>query len=162
MVFSRSRAWGSAVALLVLVGFSNTFYLTQVSTFLQEHVPDRLRGRVLSLYSLCWNLLPMGGLLAGVLAAAVDARFAVLFGGVMVPRTRCSCSRPGACARSRSRRLKKAQLFRWRPRPPCLVGGELIAPTIVVCGGPDMAPALPHREYASRATFGRRLAAGPL
>ena len=72
------------MALLVLVGFSNTFYLTHISTFLQEHVPDRLRGRVLSLYSLCWNLLPMGGLLAGALAAAVDARFAVLFGGIMV------------------------------------------------------------------------------
>jgi hypothetical protein len=38
----------------------------------------------MSLYSLCWNLLPLGGLLAGALAAAVDARFAVLFGGLMV------------------------------------------------------------------------------
>jgi hypothetical protein len=47
-------------------------------------VPDHLRGRVLSLYSLCWNLLPIGGLLAGVLAAAVDARFAILFGGGVV------------------------------------------------------------------------------
>src|SRR5258706_142838 len=49
-----------------------------------------------------------------------------------------------------------------RPRSPCLVGRESTAPTIVVCGGPDMAPALPHREYASRATFGRRLTAGPV
>src|SRR5207245_1869675 len=47
-------------------------------------VPDHLRGRVTSLYSRCWNLLPLGGLLAGALAAAVDARFAVLFGGAMV------------------------------------------------------------------------------
>jgi MFS family permease len=66
------------------VGFSNTFYLTQVSTHLQQAVPDHLRGRVMSLYALCWNLLPLGGLLGGVLAAAVDARFAVLFGGAMV------------------------------------------------------------------------------
>ena len=50
----------------------------------QQKVPDELRGRVLSLYSLCWNLLPLGGLLAGVLAAAVNARFAVLVGGAMV------------------------------------------------------------------------------
>jgi hypothetical protein len=47
-------------------------------------VPDHLRGRVMSLYSLCWNLMPLGGLLAGVLAALVDARFAVLVGGGMV------------------------------------------------------------------------------
>jgi hypothetical protein len=62
----------------------DAFYLTQVSTFIQQGVPDHMRGRVLSLYSLCWNLLPLGGLLSGVFAAAVDARFAVLFGGGMV------------------------------------------------------------------------------
>jgi MFS family permease len=84
MVFSMARGLWLAVPVLVLVGFANTFYLTQVSTFLQQHVPDRLRGRVLSLYSLCWNLMPLGGLLAGALAAAVNARFAVLVGGAMV------------------------------------------------------------------------------
>src|SRR3989475_239609 len=67
-----------------LIGFANTFYLTQVSTFIQSNVPDRLRGRVLSIYALCWNLLPLGGLIGGALAAAVDARFAVAFGGAMV------------------------------------------------------------------------------
>jgi MFS family permease len=84
MAFSQSPTMGVAMPLLALVGFSNTFYLTQVSTFIQQRVPDQLRGRVLSLYSLCWNLLPIGGLLSGVLAAAVDARFAILFGGGMV------------------------------------------------------------------------------
>jgi MFS family permease len=84
IVFARAPAMGLALAALVLVGFSNTFYLTQVSTYLQREVPDQLRGRVLSLYALCWNLSPLGGLLAGVLAAAVDARFAVLLGGAMV------------------------------------------------------------------------------
>ena len=84
IVFSFSPGMGLALPVLVLVGFCNTFYLMQVSTFLQQKVPDYLRGRVMSLYSLCWNLLPLGGLLAGALAAAVDARFAVLFGGAMV------------------------------------------------------------------------------
>jgi MFS family permease len=69
---------------LVLVGFTNTVYLTQVSTFLQEKVPDHFRGRVMSIYALCWNLLPLGGLLGGLLAAMVDARFAVLVGGAVV------------------------------------------------------------------------------
>jgi len=84
IVFSRSQAMWLALSVLVLVGFCNTFYLMQVNTYLQQHVPDHLRGRVMSLYSLCWNLLPLGGLLAGALAAAVDARFAVMFGGAMV------------------------------------------------------------------------------
>ena len=84
MIFSTSPSMTMALGMLVLVGFANTFYLTQVSTFIQSNVPDRLRGRVLSIYSLCWNLLPLGGLIGGVLAAAVNARFAVAFGGAMV------------------------------------------------------------------------------
>src|SRR5439155_1200271 len=84
MMFSRSPGMGLAMPMLALVGFCSTFYLTHVTTIIQQKVPDHLRGRVLSLYSLCWNLLPLGGLLAGALAAAVDARFAVLVGGAMV------------------------------------------------------------------------------
>jgi len=84
MIFSTSPGMTMALGMLVLVGFANTFYLTQVSTFIQSNVPDRLRGRVLSIYALCWNLLPLGGLIGGVLAAAVNARFAVAFGGAMV------------------------------------------------------------------------------
>jgi MFS family permease len=84
VMFSRAPWMGLAMACLLVVGFSNTFYLTQVSTFVQQHVPDHLRGRVMSLYALCWNLLPLGGLVGGALAAAVDARFAVMLGGVLV------------------------------------------------------------------------------
>jgi predicted MFS family arabinose efflux permease len=84
VAFSRAPGLGLAMPLLACVGFSNTFYLTQVSTQLQQTVPDRLRGRVMSLYSLCWNLLPIGGLLGGVLASLVDARFAVAVGGALV------------------------------------------------------------------------------
>jgi MFS family permease len=84
MIFSTSPSMAMGLGMLVLVGFANTFYLTQVSTFVQSNVPDRLRGRVLSIYSLCWNLLPLGGLIGGALAAVVNARFAVAFGGAMV------------------------------------------------------------------------------
>jgi MFS family permease len=84
MAFAGSPAMGPALPALVLVGFTNTFYLTQVTTLVQEIVPDRLRGRVMSLYALCWNLMPLGGLLAGVLAAAAGARVAVATGGAMV------------------------------------------------------------------------------
>lgn len=84
MVFSRATAMGPAMGILTVVGFCSTFYLTQVTTFLQSNVPDHLRGRVMSIYSLCWNLLPLGGLLGGALAAAVSARFAVLLGGGLV------------------------------------------------------------------------------
>jgi MFS family permease len=83
-VFSASTSLGVALAVLAGVGFCNTFYLIQVQTFLQANVPDHLLGRVMSIYSLCWNLLPLGGLLGGALAAAVSARFAVRLGGALV------------------------------------------------------------------------------
>jgi MFS family permease len=83
-IFSQARGLGLALPVLAGVGFTNTFYLTQVSTHLQQAVPDHLRGRVMGLYALCWNLLPLGGLVGAVLAAAVSARFAVLVGGAMV------------------------------------------------------------------------------
>jgi MFS family permease len=73
-----------ALPMLAVVGFSNTFYLTQVSTFIQQNVAEQFRGRVLSIYSLCWNVMPLGGLLAGALAAAFDARVAVFAGGALV------------------------------------------------------------------------------
>jgi predicted MFS family arabinose efflux permease len=53
MVFAVSPGMWLAMPMLMLVGFSNTFSLTQVSTLLQREVPDQLRGRVMSLYSLC-------------------------------------------------------------------------------------------------------------
>ena len=84
MLFSQAPWLPLALAMLLLVGFCNTFYLTQVSTYLQQNVPDHLRGRVMGIYSLCWNLLPIGGMLGGLLAALVDARFAVLVGGALV------------------------------------------------------------------------------
>jgi MFS family permease len=84
IVVSLSPGLWLALPMLALVGFSNTLYLTQVTTFIQQNVPDQLRGRVLSIYSLCWNLMPLGGMLAGALAAAVNARFALLLGGALV------------------------------------------------------------------------------
>jgi MFS family permease len=84
MAFSLAPAMALALPMLLVVGFCNTFYLTLASTFMQQNVPDQLRGRVLAVYSLCWNLMPLGGLIAGALAAAADARVAILVGGAMV------------------------------------------------------------------------------
>jgi MFS family permease len=84
MMFALSPWMGLALPVLALLGFSHTFYLTQVSTFIQQNVAEQVRGRVLSIYSLCWNMMPLGGLLAGVLASAVNARFAIVVGGAMV------------------------------------------------------------------------------
>jgi MFS family permease len=82
--FSQSPTLPVALAMLALMGISNTFYLTLASIVLQEQVPGELRGRVLGIYGLAFNVIPLGGLLAGATAAAVNARFAVLVGGLLV------------------------------------------------------------------------------
>ena len=51
---------------------------------IQQRVPDHLRGRVFSLYALCWNSCRSAACSRARSAAAVDARFAILFGGGVV------------------------------------------------------------------------------
>jgi MFS family permease len=87
IMFAQSPTLPFAASILLLIGFSNTLYMTQINTLLQEQVPDRIRGRVMSSFTLCYNLVPFGGVLGGALAAAVDARFAVAVGGAMVAAT---------------------------------------------------------------------------
>ena len=87
MLFSQAPLMWLALVVLALAGFSQSFYLTLVNTVLQQSVPDALRGRVMSIFGLCFNLIPLGGVVAGGLAAAVDARFAVLIGGAAVAGT---------------------------------------------------------------------------
>jgi MFS family permease len=83
-LFSHVPTFPLALAAITLMSVSNTFYLTLVNTVLQENVPNYLRGRVLGIYGLSFNLVPLGGLLAGALAAIADARLAVLLGGTVV------------------------------------------------------------------------------
>ncbi|MBX5490915.1 MAG: MFS transporter [Chloroflexi bacterium] len=84
VAFSQASALSPGLALLLLAGLSNTVYLTLVSTALQEQVPNELRGRVMGLFGISYNLVPLGGLLGGAVAAAADARVAVLLGGALV------------------------------------------------------------------------------
>jgi hypothetical protein len=56
--------------------------------------------------------------------------------------------------------LKKADVPRWRPRPPCLIGCDLVRPTIVHLRGPRNGPRTPPTESTPRVRFAG--AASPL
>jgi MFS family permease len=61
-----TQRYGVAVALLVALGFAGVTFSTAANTFLQLRVPDELRGRVMSVYSLLFmGSTPVGGLLIG-------------------------------------------------------------------------------------------------
>jgi hypothetical protein len=53
--------------------------MTTLNATLQYLVDDRSRGRVMSLYLLCWGgLIPIGGLLIGTAAHLINAPIAIV------------------------------------------------------------------------------------
>lgn len=71
-----------AAALLGVGGIGFTIYTSQSNSILQLTVPDRLRGRVLSLYAyVFFGTAPIGGFVAGWLAERGGTRFAFLVAG---------------------------------------------------------------------------------
>ena len=51
---------------------------------LQMMVPDRMRGRVMSIYGMTWSILPLGALQAGAIANFIGAPLALAIGGLAV------------------------------------------------------------------------------
>ena len=82
IAFSFSRSlWGS-VLLLVPAGFFMMVEMAASNTLIQSMVPDRLRGRVMSVYSMMFmGMAPLGALIAGALAAPLGAPLTVCAGG---------------------------------------------------------------------------------
>jgi MFS family permease len=83
-LFSISRTFWLSVLLLVPVGYSLMVQMAASNTLLQAMVPDRLRGRVMSVYSMMFlGMAPFGGLLAGYLAEHIGAPRTVAGGGLV-------------------------------------------------------------------------------
>jgi MFS family permease len=82
--FSMSRHLVFSIILLIPVGFSMMVQMASSNTLIQSMVPDRLRGRVMALYSMMFvGMAPFGSLLDGVLANFIGAPLTVAFGGAV-------------------------------------------------------------------------------
>jgi MFS family permease len=82
ILFSLSRHFWLSVALLVPVGFAMLLQMSSSNTLIQSMVPDVLRGRVMSAYSMMFmGMAPMGALLAGTLAESLGAPATIALGG---------------------------------------------------------------------------------
>jgi MFS family permease len=82
--FAFSHSYPLSLALACLLGMASQFYMTIIHTILQLNLPDQLRGRVMSIHGLAWELMPVGGMIAGVIAEVSGAPSAVALGGAMV------------------------------------------------------------------------------
>lgn len=84
VLFSFSRSLWLSIAFLVPAGFAMLVQMASSNTLIQSIVPDELRGRVMSVYSMMFmGMGPIGSLLAGALAERVGAPATVAAGGVI-------------------------------------------------------------------------------
>lgn len=84
LLFAYSRAFPFSLALAFVLGMSGQFYITAINTVLQLNLPEQLRGRVMGVYGLTWDLMPVGGMVAGTIAEFAGAPAAVAVGGAFV------------------------------------------------------------------------------
>ena len=84
VLFAGSKSYPLSLLLAFALGVASQFYMTTVSTVLQVNLPNELRGRVMGIYGLVWELMPVGGMIAGGIAEVAGAPIAVGIGGVMV------------------------------------------------------------------------------
>ena len=84
IVFAYSSSFRLSLGLIFFLGLFNQIYLTSINTILQLNLPYDLRGRVLGLFGLTWDLMPLGGAIAGAVAEYAGAPAAVALGGFLV------------------------------------------------------------------------------
>ncbi len=82
IAFSFSRSFWLSAVLLVPIGFSMMTQMSSSNTLIQAMVPDELRGRVMSLYSMMFmGMAPFGALLSGWLAQYIGTPNTIVLGG---------------------------------------------------------------------------------
>jgi MFS family permease len=82
--FAFAPSFNIAIGFLFLGGMANTIYFVIAMTVLQLRVPERMRGRVMGIYTITFSFIPLGGLMGGAIASIYDERIAVTFGAAVL------------------------------------------------------------------------------
>lgn len=80
--FAPSFYW--ALAFLFVGGLANTIFFVVAMTTLQLRVPERMRGRVMGIYTITFSFIPLGGVMGGYVASLYDERVAVAVGAAIL------------------------------------------------------------------------------
>ena len=119
VLFSASRWYWISFATLVFCGFTMMMQFTATNTLIQAMVPDQLRGRVMSMYSMMFlGMSPLGSLLAGAMADHIGAPVTVAIGGLASFIGGLSFARKWPAMRGPARELVAAQGMMSPPSPP--------------------------------------------
>ena len=110
VLFSGSHWFWISFTILVASGFAMMMQFTATNTLIQAMVPDQLRGRVMSLYSMMFlGMSPIGSLLAGALADRIGAPVTVAIGGFISCLGGLAFARKWPAMRGPARELIAAQ-----------------------------------------------------
>ena len=81
--FSTNFAW--SCFFLALLGMGIVMQVASINTFIQGVVPNELRGRIMSFYTLCFmGFMPIGAFQAGVVAHFIGAPLSLAVGAVIL------------------------------------------------------------------------------
>jgi MFS family permease len=81
LVFAFSKILWLSYAMLLIIGFTGMIQMGSANTLVQSMVPDNLRGRVMSVYSMMYmGVGPVGALIAGFAADKIGAPWTLAAG----------------------------------------------------------------------------------
>jgi sugar phosphate permease len=84
-LFGLSSSFALSLVLVSFVGAADTVWAAARSTIIQSMAPDRLRGRVMSVFQLAnQGLNPLGQVETGFVVPLIGAREATCLGGSIV------------------------------------------------------------------------------
>jgi MFS family permease len=110
VLFSASHWFWVSFMILIVSGFTMMMQFTATNTLIQSMVPDQLRGRVMSLYSMMFlGMSPFGSLLAGALADHIGAPVTMAIGGLVSCLGGLAFARKWPAMRGPARELVAAQ-----------------------------------------------------
>jgi MFS family permease len=84
VMFAFSNFILLALVALFCGALCSQLYMVVTQTTLQLMVPDEVRGRVMGLYGVAYNIQPLGSMQMGILAGLMSAPIAVAIGGIAV------------------------------------------------------------------------------
>ena len=85
LVFSFANSFWLCAAVLFIVGFAATSQMAATNTIIQQRAPDEMRSRLMAVYAtLFMGVMPIGALIAGVIAKHIGAPHTLLIFGVAV------------------------------------------------------------------------------
>jgi len=85
LVFSFATTFWLCAAVLFVVGFAATSQMAATNTIIQQRVPDEMRSRLMAVYATMFmGVMPIGALIAGVVAKHIGAPHTMLIFGSCV------------------------------------------------------------------------------